>query len=269
MKKIIFAIVAVIAIGLVASQAIAGTCTKTVGSVTYKKYCTGPIVGWTYNPGAKEKEKVLWVPWDEVLEIIPRDESLRIASINNNIYTLRNNSYSGQTFSYSLYKDDSLVKNGLSSREFPEWDLSQSPELKNYLLNTSFISFDSVNSSGTIKNHKFKRVLPVAKAGNGQSVRPGDTVTLDGSASYIKEKDQYYCENQGGEPKPCPLVYQWSFVSKPPNSTATLSGAALEKPTFVADLAGNYMLKLVVSSSEAMSPADKVIIRARIKRPVR
>ena len=265
MKKIIFAIVAVIVSGLLASQAIAGTCTRTVGGLTFKKYCPGPIAGWTYSPAGKEE---IWVPWDEALDNVDKVESICIASIDKSDYILKDITNSKR--SYRIYKNDSLVtKTHVSSHQFEEWVLKLPPELKNYLLSKEFTSFDAKNSSGPI-NYKFKSFLPVAKAGNDQSVRPGETVTLDGSASSIE--NPYYCPNPGGKPDPdkCPLVYQWSFVSRPPNSVATLSGAALVKPTFVADLAGRYVLKLVVSSGEVKSKADEVIIRAyKIKRPVR
>ena len=43
-----------------------------------------------------------------------------------------------------------------------------------------------------------------------------------------------------------PLVYSWSFVSKPAGSTVELTGANTVNPTFVPDKAGSYAVQLVV-----------------------
>ncbi|PLX90143.1 MAG: hypothetical protein C0619_09995, partial [Desulfuromonas sp.] len=89
---------------------------------------------------------------------------------------------------------------------------------------------------------------PVADAGADQSVSTGATVTLDGSGSSDPNND--------------PLTYNWTFTSKPIGSTAALSDATTEKPTFTADLDGSYILSLVVNDGSVDSAADSVIITA-------
>jgi hypothetical protein len=42
------------------------------------------------------------------------------------------------------------------------------------------------------------------------------------------------------------FTYAWTIVSKPPSSAAILSNAASVTPTFVADIHGTYVIKLVV-----------------------
>ena len=91
---------------------------------------------------------------------------------------------------------------------------------------------------------------PVANAGVGQSVTVGDTVRLDGSGSY----------DPGGES----LSYAWVFRTLPSGSTATLSNPASVSPSFVADLEGNYDLRLVVSDSTSSSDPDNTIVIATV-----
>lgn len=88
-------------------------------------------------------------------------------------------------------------------------------------------------------------VAPVANAGSDQSVIEGATVTLDGSASRDADGDL--------------LSYQWQFVSKPTGSMAELSDDAVVAPSFVADVAGSYVLELTVSDG-ALSRIDRTTV---------
>ena len=58
-------------------------------------------------------------------------------------------------------------------------------------------------------------------------------------------------ENQG-------LTYQWTFVSRPPASNATLINPTTATPTFVADLPGTYMIRLIVNDGTLGSAPDDV-----------
>jgi YVTN family beta-propeller protein len=88
---------------------------------------------------------------------------------------------------------------------------------------------------------------PTAVAGADQSIRAGDTVNLNGSASF--------------DDNTLDLGYVWSFFSLPEGSTATLTGANTATPSFVADLVGTYVVELVVTDeSELLSLADQVEI---------
>lgn len=89
---------------------------------------------------------------------------------------------------------------------------------------------------------------PTADAGPDQTVNVGDTVVLDGSGSSDPDNDD--------------LTYQWSFVSVPQGSTATLSDPASVNPTFVPDIAGTYEVQLIVNDGSVNSAPDVVVITA-------
>ena len=69
-------------------------------------------------------------------------------------------------------------------------------------------------------------VVPMVTAGRGQ------TVTLNGSGSY--------------DPDGTALTYQWTMISKPNGSSATLADATLANSTFVADVLGASVASLIV-----------------------
>ncbi len=94
-------------------------------------------------------------------------------------------------------------------------------------------------SKGSDNGLPAQNVAPVANAGSTQSVYTASTVTLDGSASTDANADS--------------LTYTWAFISKPAGSNAALSSTTAVKPTFVADVAGNYVLSLVVNDGKADS----------------
>jgi hypothetical protein len=89
---------------------------------------------------------------------------------------------------------------------------------------------------------------PVADAGDDQSVAVGTLVQLDGSGSH--------------DPDGTALSYSWSFSSRPGGSGATLSNPNAVKPTFTADVPGQFVVRLVVSDGLASSAADQVTITA-------
>lgn len=92
---------------------------------------------------------------------------------------------------------------------------------------------------------------PTADAGQPQSVYTTATVTLDGGAST--------------DPEGSPLSFHWEIVSAPAGSAAVLSDGAAVRPTFVADVAGDYVFSLSVSDGELGSPTRNVSISASIE----
>lgn len=90
--------------------------------------------------------------------------------------------------------------------------------------------------------------VPVADAGDDQTVVAGDTVTLDGQNSQDADGDR--------------LTYQWQFVSKPDGSLAQLDGTGTVAPTFQADIQGSYVVSLIVSDGEDDSESARVTITA-------
>ena len=89
---------------------------------------------------------------------------------------------------------------------------------------------------------------PVADAGPDQTSDVGDTVMLDGSGS--------------SDPNGDPLSYSWSFDSMPTGSTAALSDSTAVMPTFVADVAGEYVVQLIVNDGQLPSDPESVVISA-------
>ena len=93
-------------------------------------------------------------------------------------------------------------------------------------------------------------VAPIANAGSAQSVITSTLVTLDGSASSDANGDA--------------LTYAWILTGKPAGSTASLGNATSPKPTFTADVAGNYVGTLTVSDGKLFSTAQTVTVTAAV-----
>jgi len=94
---------------------------------------------------------------------------------------------------------------------------------------------------------------PVANAGPNQAVLVPATVTLDGSGSSDADGNA--------------ISYLWS-LSRPAGSSASLSNATAQKPTFLADVGGPYTATLTVSDGSLVSsPVSTVLISANT-RPV-
>jgi hypothetical protein len=97
--------------------------------------------------------------------------------------------------------------------------------------------------------------IPVANAGAKQFVVFGasSTVTLDGTYSTDADNNQ--------------LTYEWSMLKKPSSSAATLVGDNKKKarPTFVADVAGDYEFMLVVNDGLLNSLPSTVVVTASLE----
>jgi uncharacterized repeat protein (TIGR01451 family) len=87
---------------------------------------------------------------------------------------------------------------------------------------------------------------PVAEAGPDQSFTNAATVMLDGGQSADSDGDTF--------------TYLWSFASKPSGSSATLSGADTQEPSFTLDEEGTYVIQLIVNDGELASAPDTVTI---------
>ncbi|MFQ5699677.1 MAG: PKD domain-containing protein, partial [Myxococcota bacterium] len=95
---------------------------------------------------------------------------------------------------------------------------------------------------------------PVASAGPDQTAATGTPVTLSGAASFDVDGDR--------------LAFSWSLGSVPAGSAAVLADPTELAPSFTADLAGTYVVQLIVDDGTLASVADTVVIRTSGSRPV-
>src|SRR3989339_471284 len=112
-----------------------------------------------------------------------------------------------------------------------------------YVMALNYGGTDSVIYKAILSNSS-----PLANAGMDQFVVRGDLVILDGGGS--SDPDEYY-----------PLSYSWDIVSRPIDSTAVLFGENTVSPTFIADLPGDYVVRLTVTDSLGLvSDYDEVLV---------
>jgi RHS repeat-associated protein len=109
---------------------------------------------------------------------------------------------------------------------------------------------DSAPDRVTINTENSK---PVANAGVDQVVQLGQTVTLDGGASYDVDGD--------------PLSFKWSFTTRPSDSTAIFTDPQLQVMQFTPDQAGLYVAQLVVNDSHVDSEPDTAQITVEVLPP--
>ena len=101
---------------------------------------------------------------------------------------------------------------------------------------------------------------PVANAGPDQQVGVGEVVQLDGTGS--SDPDGIGGTAGVTAASSATLTYLWSFVSRPNGSQATLSIHTSPTPTFTADVAGTFVVGLVVSDGQATSQPDQMTVTA-------
>ncbi len=146
--------------------------------------------------------------------------------------------------------------------------LDTTPHFFGVIDTTGFSSFQFVEIDGKI-GQKFlifgddftfgvdatgENSAPVADAGADQTALVGDTVTLDGSGSSDVDGNA--------------LSFQWSLISAPVGSTATLSDATTIAPSFTVDVFGDYVAQLIVNDGSLDSLADTVTISTENSPPV-
>ena len=87
---------------------------------------------------------------------------------------------------------------------------------------------------------------PVANAGPDRLHWVRKPLRLDGTMS------------KGAGTSALPLIFKWSFVSKPVGSQAYFTDIYSPRPTFIPDVAGTYVVQLVVQQGSSVSPPDVV-----------
>ena len=87
----------------------------------------------------------------------------------------------------------------------------------------------------------------VAKAGEDKTGKVGESLTLDGSASFDKNNK--------------PFTHEWSVKTKPQGSTIILDVSQPEKASFTPDVVGLYTIQLRISQGSWFS-VDDVLVTA-------
>ncbi len=105
------------------------------------------------------------------------------------------------------------------------------------IVNDGYLESEPVTVTITTLNSK-----PVANAGADLDVFVSELVHLNASASTDADGD--------------PLTYFWSIAARPENSTAALSDEAVINPTFIPDVAGVYVIQLIVNDNHIDSDPD-------------
>jgi hypothetical protein len=108
------------------------------------------------------------------------------------------------------------------------------------VLNSSASSVTITASTGNLP--------PVANAGGSLNVYVGTTVNLNGSGSYDPNGDA--------------IQFGWGFVSKPAGSSALLYGDNTANPSLIPDVAGTYIIGLLVSDGNLISQMSTVAVTA-------
>jgi hypothetical protein len=108
-------------------------------------------------------------------------------------------------------------------------------------------SLGAVSKPAVVKI-SFNNVAPVADAGLNQSATLGETVALNGSGSTDANGDK--------------LTYQWSVVLAPRRDHPVISHSTAEIASFVPDLAGTYVVQLIVNDGFVDSAPATVEIEA-------
>jgi hypothetical protein len=131
----------------------------------------------------------------------------------------------------SLLTDNAIANRNMLNASFIP-DVIGLYELRLNINDGDLSSEDTVQIIATIPN-----VPPNANAGADMTIYLGETEVLNGSAS--NDPDQ----------SPQPLTYLWSFVTVPTGSQLTnghISGANTASASFTPDVAGTYVLQLMV-----------------------
>ncbi|WP_152207911.1 PKD domain-containing protein [Marinobacter changyiensis] len=117
------------------------------------------------------------------------------------------------------------------------------------IVNDGFL--DSLPAVATISTSNSR---PVANAGDDQSVSVADLVQLDGTGSNDADGDD--------------LSFAWSIMSAPQDSNVTLTDPVSAQPSFEPDIAGLYVLQLIVSDGILLSDPDSTQVEASEIPPV-
>lgn len=138
-----------------------------------------------------------------------------------------------------------------ASVTFTSADITQNIEL---VFEVVVTDNDGATASDTVTvNINRVNQLPVAVAGDDQTVTTGTLVTVNGSSSSDPDADA--------------LTYAWT-IELPDGSSSTLANADMQEATFTPDVAGEYTVSLVVNDGEASSTSSSLTVTASAPAPL-
>ncbi len=109
--------------------------------------------------------------------------------------------------------------------------------------------YDGTNNSESIDTvivtAKTPNLAPIVVAGPNQFIVVNDTVYLDGSGSHDPEGNE--------------IFYAWEIIESPTDSSAMLTDVASAKTMFTPEIAGEYIVTLIVSDGKKTSQVSTVI----------
>ena len=140
--------------------------------------------------------------------------------------------------------DDALVADLPANLDF-----SLEPAEFEAALGMSLVSLETAvqRLSAAIAQYVPENIDPIADAGADRDVTVGATVTLSGAGSSDANGDG--------------LTFNWTFVSTPEGSSAQLASRFTVAPSFVADVAGSYVVGVLVSDGTVVN-YDIVVVTA-------
>src|SRR5207245_834303 len=106
---------------------------------------------------------------------------------------------------------------------------------------------------------------PIADPGPNQTASVGSTVTLNGAGSINPTGIgtlSYTWSFVSLPPRSNAFIARssaWTFVSRPAGSAAALAGANTVSPRFTVDIAGTYVVQLIVNDGQASAPSTVTI----------
>ena len=155
--------------------------------------------------------------------------------------------WSFTTFTAAGDEDNDGLTNGQEialGTDYSKWDTD----------GDGFSDWEEVNmGSNPSDKYIIPNYPPVADAGPDRNVITGESVTLDGTASY--------------DPEHAIITFDWRFLQVPEGSTVTdasLSDATSAKPRFTPDIDGAYKLELLANDGDRYSYPNEVEIAAAV-----
>ncbi|MCP2519516.1 PKD domain-containing protein [Candidatus Aminicenantes bacterium AC-708-M15] len=130
---------------------------------------------------------------------------------------------------------------------------SKNPKIKVNGENRLYVVWENGGEDDSVILYN-KQTRPVARAGSDQKGEKGDFIRLEGSKSFDPDGEK--------------INYYWSFKSKPESSKAELSDPYAVDPSFTIDVAGTYVIELLVDDGSDKSDPDTVVIYDENKPPV-